>query len=133
VEDALSAYEYLMTVAGYDANHIVVAGDCAGGGLAAGKLQDCREEVINDTIALILSLKERQQPLPAALVMLSPLVDLSELVDEVWKSKKTKDLVTPYEDHLCAKTYCGANDPRNPMLSPIYGDLTGFPPTLIQV
>jgi acetyl esterase/lipase len=118
VEDVISAYEYLRSVEGYTPERIIVMGDCAGGGLAAG---------------LILSLKQRQLPLPAAVVMLSPVVDLSEVVDEQWKNKRTRDIVCPSEDYILARAYCGASDPRDPIVSPTFGDLSLFPPTLIQV
>lgn len=109
LEDALAAYAALAAD-----GPVVVAGDSAGGGLA---------------LALALELRERGQPLPAALVLLAPLVDLRA---------KTPLPPVPGEALLSVawsrangRSYAG-DDLANPRVSPLLADLRGLPPTLVQ-
>ena len=97
LEDSLAAWKYLLGL-GIPAQQLVIAGDSAGGGLA---------------LASALSLRDGRKTLPAALVLLSPWVDLVA----------SKEF---------AKPYAGDEDPANPLISPLYADLRGLPPTLIQ-
>jgi epsilon-lactone hydrolase len=118
LEDALTAWRFLLNL-GIDAAHIAVGGDSAGGGL---------------TVALINTLRAAGDNVPACAWLVSPWVDLtmsgSTLV--------SKDKVDP----LIHKGYLGeladAYVPRrmnrsDPRVSPLFADLRGFPPTLIQV
>lgn len=115
VDDAVAAYRGLLA-AGWTTDRIAIAGDSAGGGLA---------------LATLLRLRQLEQSLPAALVVFSPWVDLGhpergpEPAGEVMVS-------LPWVDE-CARWYLGGQDARNPLASPIHGDLGGFPPTLLQV
>jgi len=118
VEDALAAYEWLLS-RGIAAPHIALAGDSAGGGLAA---------------ALLLCLRKRQRPMPAAAVMLSAWTDLTAQSE----SYETRAALDPIHQRGMilgtARTYLGAHgDPENPMASPLFGDLRGLPPLLLQV
>ncbi|MBW1642533.1 MAG: alpha/beta hydrolase [Deltaproteobacteria bacterium] len=117
VEDATAAYRWLNSE-GHSPERLVIAGDSAGGGL---------------TIATMLNLKETGDPLPAAGVCLSPWVDMEALGG----SAKTKADIDPMvqRDPLLrmAKAYLGGADPKTPQASPIYADLKGLPPLLIQV
>jgi len=97
LEDSLAAWYYLLEQ-GIPPKNLVIAGDSAGGGL---------------TMATALSLRDKKEQLPAALVLLSPWVDLVS-------SKEY------------AKPYAGDADPANPSISPLYADLHGLPPALIQ-
>ncbi len=97
LEDSLAAWQYLLEQGNIPKN-LVIAGDSAGGGL---------------TMATAIGLKDKKEELPAALVLLSPWVDLVS----------SKDY---------SKPYTGDNDPTNPLISPLYANLHGLPPTLIQ-
>jgi len=117
VEDAVAAYKWL-TDGQVDPKHLAIAGDSAGGGLA---------------IALLVSLKDRNIPMPAACVCLSPWTDLA-FTGETWKSKLAADLIIyPYKEYAFAKMYLGDFDPKTPLASPLYADLKGLPPLLVQV
>jgi acetyl esterase/lipase len=115
--DALAGYRFLLD-SGIDPSRIVLAGDSAGGGLA---------------MATLLTLRDAGEKLPAGAFLISPWVDL--LNDS--PSMTAKDAVDPmihkpYLDDLAAQYLDGA-DPRTPLASPLYGDLHGLPPLLIQV
>jgi phosphinothricin tripeptide acetyl hydrolase len=116
VEDALTAYNFLLN-SGYNSQNIVITGDSAGGGLS---------------VALALKLKDIGIALPAGIVCMSPWTDL-EASHHLRKDKAAQD---PFIDILSidiwGKLYAG-HDIRNPLAAPIYADLTGLPPILIQV
>ena len=117
VEDAVAAYKWLLSNK-VDSKHLAVAGDSAGGGLS---------------VALLVSLRDRNVPLPAACVCLSPWTDLA-FSGESWKSKAAVDLVIyAYKELEFARMYLGGIDPKTPLASPLYADLKGLPPLLVQV
>jgi acetyl esterase/lipase len=97
---------------------IVVAGDSAGGGLS---------------LALLIMLRDRKRPLPAAAALLSPWTDLA-LTGETIRTNARRDAYI--NGPAAAKTaalYLGSTDPRNPLVSPLYADLHGMPPMIIHV
>ncbi len=116
LDDALRVYCALL--AGGEVNRIAFAGDSAGGGLA---------------LALALALREAGEPLPAGLALLSPWTDLA-LTGATHRSKARHDpyFPTPGILDVAAQRYAGA-DRRNPLVSPLYADLSGLPPMLIHV
>ncbi|MCR5654725.1 MAG: alpha/beta hydrolase [Lachnospiraceae bacterium] len=116
--DASEAYEWLLDQ-GIEAENIVVVGDSAGGGLS---------------LALILYLKDHNRPLPAGVLTMSAWTDLT-LSGESYEENYNDDPVFGgSRDTLVYKTgYVGENDPKNPYISPLYGDYTGFCPMLMQV
>jgi monoterpene epsilon-lactone hydrolase len=117
VEDALKAYQWLLKGA-VQANQIVIAGDSAGGGL---------------TLSLLLSLREKGLPLPAAAVCLSPWTDLT-CSSESWETNAKMDFMLEKKSTVkAAKLYLGDADPRSPLASPLYADPAGLPPLLILV
>ncbi len=117
VEDAVAAYKWLLD-GGADPKRVFIAGDSAGGGLS---------------IATLVSLRDANIPLPAACVCLSPWTDLA-FSGETWKSKAKSDLIIfDYKEHAFAKMYLGGLDAKTPLASPLYADLKGLPPMLIQV
>ncbi|MBW2724418.1 MAG: alpha/beta hydrolase, partial [Deltaproteobacteria bacterium] len=117
VEDATAAYGFLLEQ-GIAPENIAIGGDSAGGGL---------------TFATLVSLKDHGQPLPAAAFGLSPWIDLEGL----GRSMKTRAAADPMiqKDGLArfAKLYLADADPKNPLAAPLYADLSGLPPILIQV
>jgi len=117
VEDSVIAYQWLLEN-GHEPNHIVIAGDSAGGGLV---------------LSLLVSLRESKIQLPSAAVCLSPWVDLT-CTGESWRTNSPNDLMLdPGEILKSAELYLGGSDPRTPLASPLFADLRGLPPILIQV
>lgn len=117
LDDALGAWRFLRE-AGLPAEHLAVAGDSAGAGLS---------------LALLLRLRDLGEALPAAAWLISPWVDL-EMTGPTMESKAAVDPLI-HEAYLreLADAYLGGRDPRDPLVSPLYADLGGLPPTLIQV
>jgi acetyl esterase/lipase len=103
---------------GYGASDIAVGGDSAGGGLA---------------LALLLNLKNRGLPLPYRAILLSPWVDLSLSGDSLATNVATEVLLTPRALRQMASFYLGQRDASAALASPLFGDLRGLPPLLIQV
>jgi monoterpene epsilon-lactone hydrolase len=118
LEDAVATYRWLISSARIDPKNMVVAGDSAGGGL---------------TVATLVRLRDRGVTLPAAAVCLSPWTDLAHTGDSFKKNVKIDPFLTPEESKFNASQYLGDEDPRNPLASPVYADLHGLPPMLIQV
>jgi len=117
LDDALNAYNWLLEQ-GTQPSQIVLVGDSAGGGLV---------------LSVLLALREQGKPLPAAAICLSPATDLT-LGGESWKFNAKKELViTRFIAEQVAPKYLGEIDPHNPLASPLYGNLHGLPPLLIQV
>lgn len=97
LEDALTTW-HLLLYQGISVQNLVIAGDSAGGGLA---------------LATALRLRQKKEALPAAVVLISPWVDLAASGE-------------------FAKPYVGEGDSANPLISPVFGDLSHLPPILIQ-
>lgn len=117
LEDAIAAYRWLIGNQ-VDPRNMAVAGDSAGGGLA---------------LALLVSLRDQNIPLPAAGICLSPWTDLA-FTGESWESKAAVDLVIyRYKELEFARMYLGGLNPKTPLASPLYADLKGLPPLLVQV
>lgn len=117
VEDALTVWDYLMHY-GYGARDIIVAGDSAGGNLA---------------LSLTLALKKQGRILPRGLVLFSPWTDLT-MSGKSHKEKAAQDPILT-EEYLqrCVRDYAPEQNLKNPEISPVFADFTGFPPTYIQV
>ena len=116
-DDALAAWRYLRAL-GVAADSIAVGGDSAGGNL---------------TIALINRLRGAGEPQPACAWLASPWTDLTMS----GATLTAKDTIDPlihkgYLEELAA-AYAGTADRRDPLISPLFADLRGFPPMLIQV
>ena len=116
-KDTVAAYEWLLTQ-GLTPSQIVVAGDSAGGNL---------------TLALLLHLRDRQQPMPAGAVGLCPAPDLSFSGESMVTNLKKDIMLNLSEERAYIGAYLNGADPRAPLASPVYGDLRGLPPLLLQV
>lgn len=116
-EDAQKAWNYLMML-GYGARDVILAGDSAGGNLA---------------LALTHKLKKEGRLLPRGLVLLSPWTDLT-FSGESYITKADIDPVLS-EDYLkkSINAYAPEMELQDELISPLFGDFIGFPPTYIQV
>jgi acetyl esterase/lipase len=117
VEDARAAYVGLLAQ-GIAPGQIALAGESAGAGLA---------------VALLLALREAGVPLPSCGYLMSPYVDLTLSGETLTAKREADPLLTP--DGLRARVpdYVGGADAAEPLISPIFADLSGLPPLLIQV
>lgn len=111
------AYQYLLD-SGVPHERIVVAGDSAGGGLA---------------VSALVSLRFRGTDLPRAAVLMSPWTDLAGTGDSMETRSEADPWLDPEGIRAGARIYLGNADPKNPLASPLYADLHGLPPMLIQV
>ncbi|WP_051471195.1 alpha/beta hydrolase [Patulibacter minatonensis] len=117
IDDALAAYDHVVAE-GVSPSNIVISGDSAGGGLALVTLQ---------------ALRDRGGEQPAAGVSISPWADFT-LSGESMTTNAANDPIVPGPDLLAmmAGMIIGEDgDPRNPRVSPIFGDWTGLPPLLV--
>lgn len=117
LDDCVAVYRSLLAD-GYQPHDIMVAGDSAGGGL---------------TVALMLVLRHAGDPLPVGGVLLSPFLDFTVSGESV----KTRAAQEPWFDaadiDVMIGYYCKGEDLENPLLSPVYANVAGLPPMLIQV
>lgn len=115
VEEMVAVYSRLLED-GVDPDTVVVAGDSAGGGL---------------TLALAMALRDRGIALPAALGLICPWADLATDVEQTRPALRDP-LILPSMCAEWAPRYVGATDPRLPGISPVYGDMSGLPPIIMQ-
>jgi monoterpene epsilon-lactone hydrolase len=118
LDDASAAWQWLIGQ-GFEARHIALAGDSAGGGLA---------------LSLLLRLRDAGQPLPAAAVLMSAWTDLTAS----GASYGTRAASDPIHQRpmivAMARNYLGKEgNPADPLVSPLFADLQGLPPLLAQV
>jgi len=117
VEDGVAAYRFLLSL-GCAPGSIAIAGDSAGGGL---------------TMATLLALRGAGEPLPAAGVVLSPWVDLTQSGDSMDSQAEADPLVNRETLQSMADAYLAGADARADTASPCFADLAGLPPLLVQV
>ncbi len=116
LDDAFNAYNALISQ-GILPSDIVFYGDSAGGGLC---------------LSLCHRLKGQGLPLPAAIIALSPATDLTG-AGESRTSKASVDRLFSKGVNGVAELYAPGRDLKDPLISPLYGDFTGFPPLRIFV
>jgi len=119
LEDALDAYRWLIQERRYKAKNIIVAGDSAGGGLA---------------FAMVMYLRDHRLPLPGGIIGMSPWGDLT-CSGESYETNYSRDpqFGNTTDNLLHDSAYIGDADPRDPYLSPVFGEFWGMPPVLMQV
>jgi monoterpene epsilon-lactone hydrolase len=100
------------------ARNIAVFGTSTGGGLS---------------MSLVLRAKQDGFALPAAIAPGSPWADLTKTGDTFYSHNMVDNFQVSYDGYLkdSAYLYAGGHDLKDPMLSPVYGDLHGFPPTIL--
>jgi epsilon-lactone hydrolase len=117
LEDSLAVYRWLLAK-GHQPGDILLSGDSAGGGLG---------------LAVVLSLRDAGEPLPSALVCMSPWTDLAFTGRSYISNAKAEAVLQENVLREWAACYIGKEKPDHPLVSPIYADFHGFPPLLIQV
>lgn len=117
IDDAIDAYLWFREHLGEGAK-VAIAGDSAGGGLAA---------------ATLLALKQRELPQPVAAVALSPWVDLEMMGESMALNDEVDVMVGRDNLTWMAEHYLAGQDPRDPLASPIHGEFEGCAPLLIHV
>jgi monoterpene epsilon-lactone hydrolase len=117
VIDGVAAYLYLLN-AGTDPSRIWFYGDSAGGNLC---------------LAACLQLRDSGVPLPAALVLASPLTDMTFSGDSIAANAPLDPFSRIDDPDLMVEYYLAGADPQKPLASPALGDLTGLPPILTMV
>lgn len=117
MEAGVATYRHLLD-SGVTAQDIVVAGDSGGATL---------------TMAMILALKARGEPLPAGIFLISPFLDFSMSHESHVHLRDKEPWVNERILRFCAEAVAGGTDYREPLLSPLNGDLGGLPPVLIHV
>ena len=118
LDDAIAAYRWLIGPAGEDPSRVIVAGDSAGGGLSA---------------ALLVALRDAGDPLPAGAYLMSPWTDLASTGESMKTRAEADPVIDPSGTGRVTSYYVPDGDVRNPLVSPLYADLTGLPPLLVHV
>jgi acetyl esterase/lipase len=114
-DDCFAAWNYLLT-SGVDPGRVVFAGDSAGGNLAVVTAMRARDEGL---------------PLPAAIVLMSPLLDLTFSGQSIRRNDGLDPFFTADTVHSVTRYYGTGLDLRDPRLSPLFGRTTGLPPTML--
>jgi monoterpene epsilon-lactone hydrolase len=115
VDDAVAAYRALLETV--PASRVAFVGESAGGGLTA---------------ATLVALKAAGLPQPSCAVMFSPWADLTLSGDSMTSKADVDPALTPAGLRLRAADYAGGRPAADPLVSPVFADLTGLPPLLIQ-
>lgn len=118
LDDTLHAYEWLIKENHFSPKQIILAGDSAGGGLA---------------LATLLALKSQGKEMPLTAFVMSPWTDLTVSGESVHKNKKQDAVLEHFDIPAWARMYYGTYAPQHPLISPLFGDLAGLPPILMQV
>ena len=116
VDDALAAYEALLQ-GGVAPSDIAFAGESAGGGLA---------------IATLVNARDHGLPLPAAALAMSPYADLTLAGGTMETKREVDPLLSPQALHARVPDYTSGQDAALDLISPIFADLSGLPPLIIQ-
>lgn len=117
LHDAVAAYRWLLEQ-GFEPGQVVVLGDSAGGGLA---------------LSALVTLVAEGDRLPRAAVLLSPWTDLSGSGESMTTRVDVDPWMTVHECRSSAEMYAAGEDLTHPLISPLFADLRGLPPLLVQV
>ena len=116
LDDVVSVYKHLLTQ--YPPQNIGIFGSSAGGAL---------------TLSLVLRAKAENLPMPAAIAPGSPWSDIDKIGDTYFTHEGQDNVLVLYDGWLkeSAKLYANGHDLKDPYISPVYGDVSGFPPTFL--
>ncbi len=118
LDDALCAYRWLTGPAGVHPSKVVVSGDSAGGGLA---------------VALLVALRDAGDPQPAGAYLLSPWTDLAATGESRRSRADVEPMLEVQGEGRSAQVYAAGQPLDNPLVSPLYAELGGLAPLLVQV
>jgi epsilon-lactone hydrolase len=118
LDDALTTWRWLTGFAGYSPSDVSLAGDSAGGGLS---------------LSLLLSLRDAGAPLPRAAALMSPWTDLTVSSPSYQEHAHEDPSITQRELRASGLMYAGNREPADPMVSPLFADLSGLPPLIVHV
>jgi len=116
LDDAMKVWSSMTK--NHDPRKMAIFGSSAGGNL---------------TLAMVLRAKQDKLPLPAAIAPGTPMSDLTGVGDS-FQTNSMVDNVLVASGANCdqrAALYTNGHDPKDPLLSPVYADFTGFPPTIL--
>ena len=116
IKDCVMAYRAL--VSSVDSDSVVVAGDSAGGGAS---------------LSTVIELRDADDPLPGCLYLLSPWTDLTGSGESITDKADIDPMLDPQGIEQMAIWYRGDYEPAHPGVSPLFADLTGLPPMLVQL
>lgn len=116
VDDVVTVYRHVLE--GTEPGRVAIGGTSAGGGLS---------------LAAVHRFKALGLPLPGAVYAGTPWADLTDTGDTIRSNEGVDRILVTYDGLLsaCAHLYAGGHDLRDPLLSPVYGDFRGFPPTYL--
>lgn len=115
-EDCHDAYRWLLAD-GFAPQNIIIAGDSAGGNL---------------TLATLLRIKAAGEPMPACALAISPAVDLTMSSPSIVANEQTDALLRPDTIRMLVAAYAEPSERCDPLVSPLFGNLAGLPPILLQ-
>lgn len=118
LDDAVASYEWLVERRGFEPARIAVSGDSAGGGLG---------------LAMLTRLRDEGRELPACYVGLSPWTDLAGAGASLHELEGVDPWLSAAMVQPAARAYAGETPLDDPLVSPLYADLTGLPPMLVHV
>ncbi len=117
LRDCVGVYRALLDY-GYNPKNIIVGGDSAGGGL---------------TMSLMLELRHAGEPLPGAAILISPFLDFTASGESVVTRAAQDPWFRPEDVNVVIGHYCPDEELEDPLLSPVFANVAGLPPTLVQV
>lgn len=115
--DVVRVYRWLLEK-GYEPHNLFIGGDSAGGNL---------------TLVSLLKFRELGLPMPAGAVCISPWADLTASGESLHHNEKNEPMIPVNMLRFLSRIYAGEHAAENPLLSPVFGDFSGFPPLLVQV
>jgi len=117
MNDCFTAYKWLLST-GVKHENIFFGGASAGG---------------NMTISTLLKIRYEGAPMPAGAVVLSPGIDYTQESKTILKNAPTDPVMADVGIFWWIPAYLNGQDPTNPLISPVFADLKGLPPILVQV
>jgi acetyl esterase/lipase len=116
LDDGITVYKHVLQTT--DPKHVAIFGASAGGAL---------------TLAIVLRAKQEGIPVPAAIAPGTPMSDITG-VGDTFHTNELVDNVLVSREGICqaaAQYYAAGHDMKDPLISPVYGDMAGFPPTIL--
>jgi epsilon-lactone hydrolase len=116
MDDAMAVWKEVVKT--NDPKKMAIFGTSTGGGM---------------TLAMVLRARTEALPLPAATAPGTPWSDMTKTGDTFFTNEKVDNILVSNDGWLgdAAKLYANGHDLKDPQLSPVYGDLSGFPPTIL--